>query len=161
MKKKLVSMVLVASMAFGLAACGSSDASDSNQTGDSSQTSGSESSDAAAATSTKEDKTTLNIFMASEPAHLDPALNSSVDGGCLAVNSFEGLMRYNESGSLETACAESYTVSDDGLVYTFTMRDGLTCSTGHYSEAPPDSPEERSLPDIRRPFRHKRRPGLK
>lgn len=129
MKKKLVSMVLVASMAFGLAACGSSDA------GEKSQAAGSDGADAAAVTSTKEDKTTLNIFMASEPDHLDPALNSSVDGGCLAVNSFEGLMRYNESGALETACAESYTVSDDGLVYTFTMRDGLTWSNGDALDA--------------------------
>ena len=40
----------------------------------------------------------LNIFMASEPDHIDPALNSTVDGGCLAVNSFEGLMRYNAEG---------------------------------------------------------------
>ena len=122
-------MVLVASMAFGLAACGSSDA------GEKSQAAGSDGTDAAAVTSTKEDKTTLNIFMASEPDHLDPALNSAVDGGCLAVNSFEGLMRYNESGTLETACAESYTVSDDGLVYTFTMRDGLTWSNGDALDA--------------------------
>lgn len=43
----------------------------------------------------------LNIFMASEPDHIDPALNSTVDGGCLAVNSFEGLMRYNAEGKLE------------------------------------------------------------
>ena len=27
----------------------------------------------------------LNIFMASEPDHIDPALNSTVAGGCLAV----------------------------------------------------------------------------
>lgn len=128
MKKKLVSMVLVASMAFGLAACGSSDA------GENSQAAGSDGAEAAA-TSTKEDKTTLNIFMASEPDHLDPALNSAVDGGCLAVNSFEGLMRYNENGALETACAESYTVSDDGLVYTFTLRDGLTWSNGDALDA--------------------------
>lgn len=128
MKKKLVSMVLVASMAFGLAACGSSDAGEKNQAA------GSDGAEAAA-TSTKEDKTTLNIFMASEPDHLDPALNSAVDGGCLAVNSFEGLMRYNENGALETACAESYTVSDDGLVYTFTMRDGLTWSNGDALDA--------------------------
>ena len=122
-------MVLVASMAFGLAACGSSDA------GENSQAAGSDGADAEAVTSTKEDKTTLNIFMASEPDHLDPALNSSVDGGCLAVNSFEGLMRYNENGALETACAESYTVSDDGLVYTFTLRDGLTWSNGDALDA--------------------------
>ena len=49
----------------------------------------------------------LNIFMASEPDHIDPALNSTVDGGCLAVNSFEGLMRYNAEGKLEPAyCRE-------------------------------------------------------
>ena len=72
----------------------------------------------------------LSIFMASEPDHIDPALNSTVDGGCLAVNSFEGLMRYNAEGKLEPACAESYEVSDDGLTYTFTMRDGLKWSNG-------------------------------
>lgn len=72
----------------------------------------------------------LNIFMASEPDHIDPALNSTVDGGCLAVNSFEGLMRYNAKGELEPACAESYEVSEDGLTYTFTMRDGLKWSNG-------------------------------
>lgn len=72
----------------------------------------------------------LNIWMASEPDHIDPALNSTVDGGCLAVNSFEGLMRYNAKGELEPACAESYEVSEDGLTYTFTMRDGLKWSNG-------------------------------
>ena len=45
--------------------------------------------------------------MASEPDHIDPAFNSTVDGGCLAVNSFEGLMRYNAEGKLEPACAVS------------------------------------------------------
>ncbi len=83
-----------------------------------------------ASESTKTDATTLNIWMSSEPDHLDPALNSSVDGGCLAVNSFEGLMRYNSDGELEPACAESYEVSEDGLTYTFTMRDGLKWSNG-------------------------------
>ena len=72
----------------------------------------------------------LNVYMASEPDHIDPALNSTVDGGCLAVNSFEGLMRYNDKGELEPACAESYEVSEDGLTYTFKMRDGLKWSNG-------------------------------
>lgn len=72
----------------------------------------------------------MNIYLASEPAKLDPALNSSVDGGCLAVNSFEGLMTYDAEGKLQPACAESYEVSEDGLTYTFTMRDGLKWSNG-------------------------------
>ena len=72
----------------------------------------------------------MNICLASEPAHLDPALNSSVDGGCLAVNSFEGLMTYDAEGKLQPAQAESYEVSEDGTTYTFTMRDGLKWSNG-------------------------------
>ena len=39
-------------------------------------------------------------------------------------------MRYNAEGKLEPACAESYEVSEDGLTYTFTMRDGLKWSNG-------------------------------
>ncbi len=120
MKKKLVSLVLVATMALSMVACGNKTAStDSSSTGE-----------APEVATTKDDKTTLNIWMSSEPAHIDPALNSSVDGGCLAVNSFEGLMRYNSDGELEPACAESYEVSEDGLTYTFTMRDGLKWSNG-------------------------------
>ena len=75
-------------------------------------------------------KEELNLFLASEPAHLDPALNSSVDGGCLAVNSFDGLLRYNAKGELEGACAESWEVSEDGTTYTFTLRDGMKWSNG-------------------------------
>lgn len=41
------------------------------------------------------DKTNLNINLASEPDKLDPALNSSVDGACLAIASFGGLYTYN------------------------------------------------------------------
>ena len=130
MKKKLVSLILVATMAItGLVACGNKDQATSGST-DSASTG-----EAPAVATTKEDKTTLNIWMSSEPAHIDPALNSSVDGGCLAVNSFEGLMRYNEDGDLEPACAESYEVSEDGLTYTFTLRDGLKWSNGETLDA--------------------------
>ncbi len=72
----------------------------------------------------------LNANLASEPAYLDPALNSSVDGACLAVNSFAGLYTYDANAELQPALADSYTVSDDGLVYTFTLKDGLKWSDG-------------------------------
>ena len=73
---------------------------------------------------------TLRLNLASEPAFLDPALNSSVDGACLAANSFSGLYTYNADGKTEPACAESYTVSDDGLTYTVTLKSGLKWSDG-------------------------------
>ena len=63
---------------------------------------------------------TLRLNLSSEPDYLDPALNSSVDGACLAANSFSGLYTYDASGKPVPACAESYTVSDDGLTYTVT-----------------------------------------
>jgi peptide/nickel transport system substrate-binding protein/oligopeptide transport system substrate-binding protein len=72
----------------------------------------------------------ININLSSEPDKIDPALNTTVDGGCLAVNSFEGLLTYNADGELSNGCAESYEVSEDGLTYTFTMRDGLKWSNG-------------------------------
>ena len=48
----------------------------------------------------------LKINLASEPAKVDPALNSSVDGACLAVNMFEGLYTYDAEGQLQPALAE-------------------------------------------------------
>ncbi len=110
--KKLVATLLVASMGLGLAACGSS----GSTTG--SDTAGTEA--GATATATNSDTGVLRINMASEPDYLDPQLNSSVDGGCLAVNSFVGLYTYDSNGDLTPALGEA-TVSDDGLTYTFAM----------------------------------------
>lgn len=73
---------------------------------------------------------TLRLNLASEPDFLDPALNSSVDGACLAANSFSGLYTYNAEGHTVPACATGYTVSDDGLTYTVTLREGLKWSDG-------------------------------
>ena len=73
---------------------------------------------------------TLRANIASEPAYLDPALSSSVDGACLAAASFSGLYTYNAEGHPVPACATGYTVSDDGLTYTVTLKDGLKWSDG-------------------------------
>lgn len=110
--KKLVATLLVASMGLGLAACGSS----GSTTG--SNAAGTEA--GATTTATNGDTDVLRINMASEPDYLDPQLNSSVDGGCLAVNSFVGLYTYDANGDLVPALGEA-TVSDDGLTYTFAM----------------------------------------
>ena len=73
---------------------------------------------------------TLRLNLSSEPDYLDPALNSSVDGACLAANSFSGLYTYNADGVCVPACAEGYTVTDDGLTYTVTLKSGLKWSDG-------------------------------
>ena len=73
---------------------------------------------------------TLRINLSSEPDYLDPALNSSVDGACLAANSFSGLYTYNAEGQTVPACAESYSCTEDGLTYTVVLKDGLKWSDG-------------------------------
>ncbi|MBQ3574510.1 MAG: peptide ABC transporter substrate-binding protein [Clostridia bacterium] len=79
---------------------------------------------------TKGDETTLKINLASEPDKLDPALNSSVDGACLAINSFSGLYTFDTEGNLIPCLAEGYEMSEDGLTYTFTLKEGLKWSDG-------------------------------
>ncbi len=66
----------------------------------------------------------LVISLASSPETIDPARNSAVDGACYAIHQFEPLMRYKWDGSgVEYGMAESYDVSEDGLVWTFHLRD--------------------------------------
>ena len=78
----------------------------------------------------------LNANLASEPDHLDPALNSSVDGACLAILAFSGLFAYDEDGELVPELAEDLPeVSEDGLTYTFKIRDGLKWSDGEKLDA--------------------------
>ena len=76
------------------------------------------------------DADTLRINLASEPDRLDPALNYTLDGACLVVNSFGGLYTHAADGTLQPDFATGYTVSDDGLTYVFTLREGLLWSDG-------------------------------
>ena len=55
---------------------------------------------------------TLRINLASEPDRLDPALNTTVDGACLAVNTFAGLYTHAADGTLQPELATGYTVSE-------------------------------------------------
>ena len=77
----------------------------------------------------------LALQIASEPDKLDPALNSTVDGACLAILAFSGLYAYDEKGELVPELAESHEMSEDALTYTFTMRDGLKWSDGEKLDA--------------------------
>lgn len=73
----------------------------------------------------------MHINLASEPDHLDPALNSTVDGAALASNSFVGLYTSAEDGSIVPALADGDPeVSEDGTEYTVHMKEGLKWSDG-------------------------------
>ncbi len=86
-------------------------------------------------TSAKAPGNKMSAQLASEPAKLDPALNSTVDGGCLAILAFAGLYTYDADGKLVPDLAESYEMSDDGLTYTFTLKSDLKWSDGDTLDA--------------------------
>lgn len=74
---------------------------------------------------------TIEIGSLYEPQNL-----SNFGGGGQGVteafngNVYEGLYKLTDDGSVEPLLAESNTVSDDGLTYTFTLRDGVTFHSG-------------------------------
>jgi oligopeptide transport system substrate-binding protein len=72
----------------------------------------------------------VSVCVGSEPATLDPALNSAVDGGTIITHLFEGLMTLDKNGTPVPGQAESYTVSADGMTYTFKLRSNLKWSDG-------------------------------
>jgi oligopeptide transport system substrate-binding protein len=76
----------------------------------------------------------MNVCIAGEPETIDPALNSVIDGAIMLNHMFEGLMKWENDGNgnaqITYGQAETYTVSDDGTVYTFTLRDDAKWSDG-------------------------------
>ncbi len=76
----------------------------------------------------------LNVNFASEPQTIDPALNSAVDGAVMINHMFEGLYKWVDDGqgnaTLALGQAASVEKSDDGLTYTFTLRDDAMWSDG-------------------------------
>lgn len=125
MKKRLVSAILASVMAMSLlTGCGGGQdtAGDTAAAANGSQASGE---------IQKPEGNVLRYVMSGEPETLDPNMNNYASSSNVLLNLFTGLYQYSADGSgVEPACAESYTVSDDGLTYTFKLKEGLKWSDG-------------------------------
>ena len=125
--KRLFALMLAATMTLSLVACG-----DSAKTGGDTATGTTEPAE------TTVDANVLNVSIASEPASLDPALNSAVDGATMLVHLFSGLAKFEQKadGSLElvpdaaTELPEGVVNEDGTVTYTYTLRDGMKWSDG-------------------------------
>ncbi len=73
---------------------------------------------------------TLRIGNSSEPQSLDPAKSENVQDANIERDLFEGLTSLDKEGRVVAAAAASWTISPDGLVYTFKLRPGLKWSNG-------------------------------
>ena len=124
--KKIIALLLALVMVLGMVACGNTESAPASSVA---EAAGSE---AAAAGNV------LPICLASEPATLDPALNSAVDGATMVAHLFSGLAKWSQdaNGNLvivadaATELPEGVTNEDGTVTYTYTLRDGLKWSDG-------------------------------
>src|SRR5215210_2494608 len=73
---------------------------------------------------------TLYVALESEPPELDPNLSSAYVDRQVMASLYDKLVDIDQDGEIVPMLAESYDVSDDGLVYTFHLRKGIKFHDG-------------------------------
>ena len=80
--------------------------------------------------------TTLHIAFAADMQVPDPDIFYEVEGNEVVTSVYEGLVRYKpDSSQLVPALATSWTVSPDGMTYTFKLRPGREVPRRHREDA--------------------------
>ena len=130
MKKRLLAGILAVSMAGALlTGCGKGSSKPSESTG--AETTGAETAEAAAE---QTERAKANEIVIGIPQDLDQSLDPhyTVAAGTKEVmfNVFEGLVKYDSNGDTIPAVASDVEISEDGLTYTFTLRDGVKFHNG-------------------------------
>lgn len=116
--KKLLSMILASALLLAvLTGCGFTGSSTQSPSGGGNESGGAT-------------RDTLVYYDSNEIRTLVQWAASDTQSFTILNNAFEGLYRLDANHEPQPALAESYTVSDDGLVYTFTLREGLQWSNG-------------------------------
>lgn len=108
----LVSMLLILSMV--LTACGGGK-----------ETSG----------GSKENDNKLVIATASDAITMDPVANNDSFSGNIMAQIYDGLVKIDMEGNITNNLAEDYEVSEDGLTYTFYLKEGVKFQNGEELKA--------------------------
>lgn len=137
--KKIVALLLAAVMVFALAACGSSAPAASTASTDSAAAPAAAAPAAAEAPAAEAApaKDTAILATSDEPYRFFAQSKQSCSGADNLVlsNVYDCLLRLEPDGSLTPALAESYELSEDGLVYTFHLRQGVLFHNGQEMKA--------------------------
>mgnify|MGYP004466792365 FL=1 len=125
--KAVMAVALASAMVVGLAGCGSDAAATAPAASEAGTTAGTE---AGAATEAAASTSDMNIMLETPVESLDP--QQATDGTSFEViaDYTDGLMQMDADGQAVPAIAESYDLSDDGLTYTFHLREDAVWSNG-------------------------------
>ncbi|WP_424940791.1 ABC transporter substrate-binding protein [Aliiroseovarius sp. S253] len=78
----------------------------------------------------------ITLGMVLEPPNLDPTAGAAAAiDEVVYANIFEGLTRFGPDGAVLPALASDWSVSEDGLTYTFTLREGVSFHDGTTMDA--------------------------
>lgn len=75
-------------------------------------------------------ETSLTYVVNNESDTFDPGTTNETFAAPIIGNSFEGLVKYAPDGAIVPALAESWSISEDGLTYTFNLRNDAKWSDG-------------------------------
>ncbi|KKI84782.1 peptide ABC transporter substrate-binding protein [Shouchella clausii] len=121
MKKKWYYAPLAASFVWTLAACTTGTSTDENPP---------ETTEGETGTEEKAEEKILILNNGNEPVSLNPQIAFEAVSNAPLNNIMEGLTRLGSDHTPEEATAESWEISDDGLTYTFHIRDDANWSNG-------------------------------
>lgn len=113
MNKKLVSVFAAAFCLFGLVACSADGKNDTQKPSTENQTTG---------TIDSNSKKVLNLLSTANIPSLVPWAATDAESFLMLGNILEGLVIFGENGSIEKGAAEDWEISEDGLTYTFKLR---------------------------------------
>ncbi len=74
----------------------------------------------------------VNLPIQETPSSLDPQIAGTNDAQSIINNCFEGLVRMDADGNIQPAVATDWSISSDGLTYTFNLRN---TSRWNYTDA--------------------------
>ncbi|MFP5376373.1 MAG: ABC transporter substrate-binding protein, partial [Acidimicrobiia bacterium] len=73
---------------------------------------------------------TLVAALSADPGHLNPAITTSGTTHPASEILYNGLVGVDNDLEIQPELAESWEITEDGAVYTFTLRDGVTWHDG-------------------------------
>lgn len=123
LRKMLALVLALALLCATLTACG-------NDSGTSSTASGSTTSEAESSETASSGDQNMNNYINMEPTSLNTLLATYAADFNVLRALYENLMELDENDVAQPAAAETVDVSEDGLVYTFTLRDDGVWSNG-------------------------------